>query len=192
MAKQQRGHRKPGQASPVKWRGQADGDRPPVLGVDVGGVIVDRAAENSDTSFFGLKPMDTPAVDGALDALQQLTVSFEWRVHLVSKARSTTAATSRRWLEHIDFHSRTGIDPHNVHFVQNRQDKVPVCERFGVTHFIDDRVEVLGYLRDCVPRRYLFTGGLGTNGRPNGTPTDLIVVGDWTELRELIERTLRP
>lgn len=34
----------------------------PVLGVDVGGVLGARVAEDSDKSFFGSRPMDTPAV----------------------------------------------------------------------------------------------------------------------------------
>jgi hypothetical protein len=58
-----------------KRRSQTPGPQP-VLGVDIGGVIVDRVAENSDTSFFGDRPMETPAVEGAFDALAQLVATF--------------------------------------------------------------------------------------------------------------------
>lgn len=63
----------------------------PVLGIDVGGVLVDRVAEGSDTSFFGNRPMDTPAVAGSLGAVAELVELFEYRVHIVSKAGSQDA-----------------------------------------------------------------------------------------------------
>ena len=44
--------------------------RSPVLGLDVGGVIIDRASEDSDTSFFGDRPMETPAVSDAVEVLR--------------------------------------------------------------------------------------------------------------------------
>jgi hypothetical protein len=44
-----------------------------MLGVDVGGVIVDRIrADGSDTSFFSDRFLETPAVAGAFDTLARL------------------------------------------------------------------------------------------------------------------------
>jgi hypothetical protein len=161
------------------------------LGVDIGGVIVDRVAENSpDTSFFGLRPLDTPPVDGAIEALRQLvTGPFEWRVYLVSKARHTTAATTRRWLEHIGFFERTEVPRQNLYFVADRLDKAPVCERLGITHFIDDRLKVLNILT-TVHHRYLFTGGLGDNAPPDDVPEGIEVVDNWDNLRHHITSTI--
>ena len=165
-------------------------DRLPVLGVDIGGVIVDRVAEDCDTSFFGLHPLETPSVDGVIEALSQLaTGPFEWRVYLVSKARSTTAATTRKWLEHIDFFGRTEISRHNLFFVSNRAEKAPICERFGITHFVDDRLDVLKILT-TVPYRYLFTGGLGVNEPPEWVPEGIEVVDTWVDLRHQITGTI--
>lgn len=161
-----------------------------MLGVDIGGVIVDRVAENSDTSFFGARPMETPAVAGALDALNDLTLgAFQRRVFLVSKARRRTAETTRAWLEHTNFFDRTGILRDNVHFVDNRCEKAPVCERLGITHFVDDRVDVLRVL-DTVPHRYLFTGGLGKTPAPKDPPRDFSVIDSWVDLRRAVLDTL--
>ncbi|MCG5471973.1 hypothetical protein LADH09A_006008 [Micromonospora sp. LAH09] len=39
------------------------------LGVDVGGVLIEPADGDADTSFFGAHHLRTPAVEGAFDAL---------------------------------------------------------------------------------------------------------------------------
>jgi DNA helicase HerA-like ATPase len=68
----------------------------PVLGVDVGGVVVDRVAEREDTSFFGNRPLETPAVPGVLDALAEVARElFAGRVHLLSKAGPRVEANTR-------------------------------------------------------------------------------------------------
>ena len=147
--------------------------RPPVLGIDVGGVLVDRVAEGSDTSFFGDRPMVTPAVPGALDAVAALVEVFEYRVHIVSKAGPKISELTRRWLGSRGVIGGAGIPLGNVHFVRKRPDKHPICERLGVTHFIDDRLDVLAHLAS-VDRRYLFTGGLGGHDAPDwSAPADL-------------------
>lgn len=160
----------------------------PVLGVDVGGVIIRRAGFGDDTSFFGSQPLRTPAVDGMFEALATLTEApFAGRVHVVSKAGPTTAANTRLWLEHHKFYDRTGISAENVHFVRHRADKAPICERLGVTHFIDDRVDVLDFLT-TVPNRYLFLGGLGEAEPPREIPEWATVAHTWDELTVAIGR----
>lgn len=189
MGRQVRGRPKLGGGSPRRWTARG-ADAQPVLGVDIGGVIVDRVAEGSDTSFFGARPMDTPAVSGALEAVAALNAEvFGGRVFIVSKAGPRTAETTRRWLAHIDFHRRTAIPAEHVHFVRERIDKAPVCERLGVTHFVDDRVDVLGHL-SSVAFRYLFTGGLGGRPAPRSVPNWAIITDDWADLRRRITRSM--
>ncbi|MEV4121365.1 hypothetical protein [Micromonospora sp. NPDC049645] len=124
------------------------------LGVDIGGVIIEPADDDADTSFFGAHYLRTPAVDGAFDALAALGPTFD-EVHLVSKCGEDTERRTREWLAHHDFAARTGIAAHRVHFCRTRPDKAPIARRLGLTHFVDDKPEVLGYL-DSVPHRYLF------------------------------------
>lgn len=165
-------------------------NRLPVLGVDIGGVLVDRVAEHSDTSFFGDRPMETPIVPGAFEALSGLAGGpFEYRVHLVSKAGPRIAETSRQWLAHTGFFPATGLSPGCLNFVRRRPDKAEVCERLGITHFIDDRVDVLGHL-GMVPHRFLFTGGLGDNSAPTSIPADVIVAETWPILVSRLLLTL--
>jgi hypothetical protein len=162
---------------------------PPSLGVDVGGVIIDRVAENDDTSFFGSRPMETPQVPGTFEALALLTALFGGRVFVVSKAGPTVSARTLAWLAHHRFFEATGIVPENIHFVRQRIDKAAVCDAIGITHFVDDRLDVLAHLKN-VPHRYLFVGGLGRNPSPMSVPRWATVAASWPDLADLLTATV--
>jgi len=161
----------------------------PVLGIDVGGVLVKRASQRDDTSFFGVRPMETPMVAGALEAVRLLAPLFGFRVHLVSKAGPRIAALTKEWLALHGFFEDTGLDAGSMWFVRKREDKAPICARLGVTHFVDDRVDVLEYLTS-VSFRFLFTGGLGDHPAPLHPPARFRVSGSWSSLGEAIAVTL--
>ncbi|MCP2322972.1 hypothetical protein HDA40_001479 [Hamadaea flava] len=183
MGRRQRGQR-PTPAARTPYRGPG-WKQHPTLGVDVGGVIVALAGREEDTSFFGTRPLETPATVGVFDALAKLTESpFGGRVHVVSKAGPKVEANTRAWLAHQDFFGRTGVDPGNVHFVRERRDKAPVCERLGITHFVDDRLDVLAYLA-TVDHRYLFTAGTA-EGADGELPDWVTAVDSWPALTALL------
>lgn len=126
------------------------------LGVDIGGVIIDRANDNSDTSFFSDNFLSTTAVPGVFDALRILVDKrFGERVYLVSKCGRRVQDRTLTWLDHHRFYERTGIKRDHLRFCRERHEKAEICERLGITHFIDDRLEVLGCLT-TVSTRYLF------------------------------------
>lgn len=125
-----------------------------VLGVDVGGVIIDRVNDGTDTSFFGRNFLLTTPVAGVFDALRQLGERFD-QIVLVSKCGPSTEDRTRQWLAHHNFYDRTGIVESDVYFCRERREKSPICRQLGVTHFIDDKLEVLSYL-ETVSRLYLF------------------------------------
>ncbi|MEV6347073.1 hypothetical protein [Actinoplanes sp. NPDC051851] len=169
--KQRRGQRL-GQGGRVPYRG-VRAVREPVLGVDVGGVLVEPADGDVDTSFFGRRPLETPQVVGAFEALRGLAGGvFGGRVHLVSKAGPKVERNTRDWLAHHRFGAMTGVAEEHVHFVRERQDKAGVCARLGVTHFVDDRLDVLGFL-ETVPHRYLF------GGERRELPPGIVAVAGW-------------
>jgi hypothetical protein len=157
------------------------------LGVDIGGVIIQPMDDDADTSFFGDNYLATPAMPGVFAALATLVDVFEGRVHLVSKCGEQTANRTRKWLAHHDFHGRTGVPAERLHFCRTRPEKAPIVARLGLTHFIDDRLEVLGYLT-TVPHRFLF--------RPNDTEVRAYAehlpgvrrVESWPELLTALDR----
>lgn len=152
------------------------------IGVDIGGVIIQQVdrlypieaagpgagqtgttgpdaerADRSDQDTSLLRDFRrTPPMPGAFEALATLVSEvFGEHVHLVSKCGERVERRSRLWLAHHDFYRRTGIAAGNVHFCRTREAKAPIAAALGLTHFVDDRLEVLSYL-DTVPNRFLF------------------------------------
>ncbi|MCW2631566.1 MAG: hypothetical protein JWR88_528 [Pseudonocardia sp.] len=136
-------------------------DAQPRLGVDIGRVIIAGSddPDGADTAFFGTDEsamLATPAVDGVFDVLPRLVERFAGRVWLVSKCGERIQRRTERWLDHHRFFERTGIPPDHLRFTLRRADKAVHARELGLTHFVDDRLDVLEALRDVVPRLYLF------------------------------------
>jgi hypothetical protein len=170
--------RQPGATSGRPYRGPGAVD---ALGVDVGGVIIDRIGEGTDTSFFGDRHLHTPAVAGAVDGLRVLTMHFQGRVYIISKAGPKVEGKTREWLDHHDVFTRTGVSAEQLFFVRDRKGKALLCRKLGITHFVDDRLDVLLYL-DTVEHRYLFVGGLGRHPPPAQVPEEVSEVSSWPDL----------
>jgi hypothetical protein len=108
------------------------------------------------------------------DVVPRLVARFERQVWLVSKAGPRIERLTRRWLEHHDFFERTGLRRDRVRFCRQRADKREHALSLGLTHFIDDRVDVLEHLRGVVPSLFLF--GIQTGAVPEWVTH----VVDWT------------
>lgn len=131
------------------------------LGVDFGRVIQGGALPDGDedTVFLGGdldQALRSPATAGIFEILPQLVERFGGRVWIISKCGIAVERKTRLWLDHHDFWARTGIPYGNVRFCRRRADKAIHCAELGVTHMVDDRLDVHRALRSLVPYRYLF------------------------------------
>lgn len=131
------------------------------LGLDIGGVLIprSRSASASDTSFMGSGLRDvllTPPYPGMFEVVPLLVTRFDGQVWLVSKAHRRMQDKTRRWLDHHRFFERTQIPADHIRFCLERPQKADLCREIGITHFLDDRLDVLQHLKDVVPNRYLF------------------------------------
>jgi hypothetical protein len=150
----------------------------PALGIDIGRVVMCPADDDGapDTSFLQLpeaQALEVPASPCLWDVLPAIVDAFERRVWLVSKAGARIGALTRRWLAHHRFFERVGMAPDAARFCRKRPEKRDHAVALGLTHFVDDRVDVLEALRGAVPRLYLF----GAQARP--APAFAIHVPDW-------------
>jgi hypothetical protein len=130
-----------------------------VLGVDIGGVIC-AGDTDGQPSFFSGRWSEVEPVSGAFEAVTILNGSgsrFFENVHLVSKCGEKIEKKTREWLALRDFVATTGVPAERLHFCRDRQGKAEIAKSLGITHFIDDRLEVLSYLA-TVPHLYLFRG----------------------------------
>ena len=128
-----------------------------ILGIDLGGVVIDRVNDGTDTSFFGDNYLETTAVPGAIKAIRKLGDSrFGDNIWIVSKCGPRIQTRSLDWLEHHRFYERTGIRSDRVVFCRERVQKAPICWELGITDFIDDRPDTLIPMRMIVDGRFLF------------------------------------
>lgn len=155
-----------------------------VLGIDVGGVIIVNKDDDADTSFFGKNYLTTPAMPDAFDVIGRLQARFD-KIVLVSKCGSVVQAKTREWLEYHRFYELTNVDPADVYFCRERHEKAPICERLGVTHFVDDRLEVLSYLK-TVTNRYLFCPNPNEVRKFGQHLSQVHQVESWAELSSML------
>lgn len=149
----------------------------PRLGIDFGRVIQGAAFHDggADTVFLSgghEEAMRTPPSDRAFEVLPRLVARFEGRAWVISKCGPRVQERTLQWLDHHDFYRKTGVQRENVRFCRKRADKAGHCAELGITHMIDDRLEVHEGLRGTVPHLFLF--GFYSGSIPawvNHTPT---------------------
>lgn len=82
---------------------------------------------------------------------------FGENVFIVSKVNEEQQKRVEEFIKNERLCEQTGISRDKVFFCRERHEKAPICEKLGVTHFIDDRPEVLSHM-DSVQNRILFQG----------------------------------
>lgn len=125
------------------------------LGVDIGNVIINNRLndlKNLDESGYAALPV----VDGAFDSLKILNDHFLGEVYLISKCTQWAEEQILIWLKAHDFYSKTDINKRHVHFVREKHEKDVICKKLGITHFIDDKLEVLSHMIGSTPNLFLF------------------------------------
>ena len=157
------------------------------LGIDFGRVIMGAADSegHADTSFLSggeARAMETAAEAGALETIRDLCTHLEGEVWIVSKCGPRIERRTRRWLDHHHFYERTGVQRENLRFCRERRDKKIHCRELEITHFIDDRMDVLTNLRGLVPNLYWF--GAETQTKP--APKWVTPVADWGAVRSAL------
>jgi hypothetical protein len=93
------------------------------------------------------------------------------------QVRPKVQAKTLRWLDHWRFWTATGIPPDHIRFCRERRDKAIHCADLAITHFIDDRVDVLTHLVGLVPELFLF----GKDWRDRAAPPWATPVFTWAD-----------
>lgn len=159
--------------------------REPRLGVDIGRVIIDGAShpDGGDTAFFQGDEaclLATPEMAGAFDSIARLAELFGGRVWLVSKCGPRVQGRTERWLQAHRFFERTSLEPDHLRFCRERPQKRIHCVELGLTHFVDDKLDVHQAIRDVVDHQVLF----GPQRRP--APPFVTAALDWAQAEESI------
>lgn len=151
------------------------------LGIDSGGPLMDQRLHGE--LFFSDRYLGVPLVPGAVPTIARLAEErFGDRVYIVT-------TNVRRRAEALAIFAAGGltqvIPPERVFFCDADAQKAEVCDRLGITHFVDDRTEVLALL-ERVPHRYLFGAAeADASGRERG-PDQVEAVRGWDDLARLL------
>ena len=155
------------------------------IGVDIGRVVMCPTSElkGPDTSFLSASPeraMRIPPAPGAEDTLRKFAEQTDGNVWYVSKAGKRIQGLTKDWFRHNDFYRRAGVPAGHLRFCFKRHQKAGIARQLGLTHFIDDRTDVLEHLRGVVEHLYLF----GAQSEP--APQWVTAVRDWNEIEALL------
>jgi hypothetical protein len=158
----------------------------PHLGIDIGKVIMSPiSGGKSDTSFLSgdlQGAMQTPPSPNVFEGVSALVEAFDGNVWLVSKAGANVQFKTKAWLRHWDFFAETRLPRTNVRFCLRRSEKAGHCKQLRLSHFIDDRLDVLQHLRPIAPHLYLF----GEQPRLNDIPDWVTHVPNWRQTVEAV------
>jgi hypothetical protein len=171
------------------------GEQIPRIGVDIGRVITSASTDGNISIFNELTYLDAPEVAGAVETMRDLIVpSFGTEnTFLISKCGEKIQKRTTEWLQHVNFFGRTGVSSDNVRYCLKRPEKALIAAKLGLTHFIDDRPDVLAAMRDeDMPTKMLF---LPDSFRQANEATtyrrgSLYVVKGWPGVRAVIEAQL--
>ena len=156
------------------------------IGIDIGGVIIKPAETEGDTSFFTDDYLATPMFDDAFETMARLREErFGEGIYIVSKCGPRVQQKSLDWLEHHDFYARTGLLRENIHFCRERKDKAPICEKLGISIFIDDRLDVLGHM-SAVETRIHFCGSERARRKNAAAKPPYTRCDNWGEVATLL------
>ncbi len=153
-------------------------DNLPALGIDFGGVIIPKRGKSGEDTGFDDNFVLTEPNQNAIEIISLLVKLFRGRVWIVSKAGPYIEELTRKWLSHNEFYAKTGMREENIHFCRERTEKKDICEKFGITFFIDDKLHVMQILKDTVPNLYLFGDKTLNRGARNWTT----LVENWDEV----------
>ena len=180
-------------------------NREPVLGVDIGNVIIgsrertpvrgkDKYADSAFLNGDRDTAIATPANPGSFAAIRELLPLFGGRVWLVSKCGPRIQVRTLDWLDHHRFWVYTSLTPDHLRFCILRNRKRAICAELGITHFVDDRPDIITSLTDVVEHRYLFgpqEQEVFATGNADGLRLgpSLHLAPNWSIARQLIRRT---
>jgi hypothetical protein len=150
-----------------------------VLGIDFGRVI--SGGEGDDTIFTD-NFLETPELEGATETIARIKPMFD-DVVIISKCGPKIQRKTNLWLYHHRFFEKTDIDSDRLFFCRERSEKVGIAQRLGVTHYVDNRMDIIRSMIGVVPNLFLFA--------PNVTATvrqgNFHIVPSWAKLERVIE-----
>ncbi len=167
----------------------------PRIGFDVGNVILETDTDGSrpaEIRHAGSHPLDLPQsyVDGALSVIRDTVGKLgAQNVHIISKCGVSMQQKTQRYFEETNFFDKTNFARENVWFVKKRAEKAPIAARLALTHFVDDRSQILRSMTTVSVRMLFQIPYCEVPIDKTLFEPELVVVKDWAEVDRVIKST---
>lgn len=112
------------------------------IGIDIGGVLAAHAT--LDVLEGPGRHLAVPEIAGSFDSVGRLQRERfgNNRTFVVSMCSEAIEVKSREWMAYREFCERTGLSWDQIIYCRTFEEKAQIAGEFGLTHFIDDRLEV--------------------------------------------------
>jgi len=145
------------------------------LGIDIGWTIKgNRATGNKDE----------PAPN-SFDVIKNLHSRFD-NIYFISKCNSVQKWHVEEWLLKYEVLKNTNVPFENLYFCFERKDKSIFAKALELTHFIDDRPEVMFHLPENIVK-ILFSPTAEDLDTYKGKLSNTIVTDNWIDVPRLLD-----
>jgi hypothetical protein len=142
------------------------------FGSDLGSTIVNTATRRAYPDVFRV-------LKNLVKRLGPAELFIISRVNEVQKVRAES------WIANDGLFEMTGMLPENLFWCAERHEKGPIAEKLGLTHFVDDRPEVLIHM-PLVPHRILFNPRQEEVDQFRGRLGGISIVSSWLEIEAML------
>lgn len=127
----------------------------------------------------------TVPLPDAFRVAKRIVTELDPNAVIISRVNEKQKQRALEWFKKENVLEQLGIKPENVYWCEQRCEKAPIVDKLGLTHFIDDRPEVMNYLSNEVVKIFI-----------NPDPSDLYdyrddiqnftVCSDWLAIEKLV------
>lgn len=113
------------------------------IGIDINGVLANNKLSHINTRDYSIFSV----MENAIKVVKKLVKHYgSENIYIISRAQSCQLSfITGIWMETHNFLQETNISLDNVKICTRLKDKAIIAEKLNITHFIDDRPEVLSY-----------------------------------------------
>jgi len=131
-------------------------------------------------ALYAEMTVTAPPVSGALEHLRTLGVE----TYIISRRRAGSIRYAQEWMAK---HRVYDIIPaERIFFCETKEDKRLICERLGISAYIDDQISILNLLPDTIKRVLLDPDGVAERLEKIGP---LHVAKTWEEAAKILKES---
>lgn len=154
------------------------------IGIDIMGVILPKAIETGTVEDF----LACSALPNAIDSIKKLVKLYKpENIFIISKCPEFAEKVIARWFDEHDFFAETNFRRSNIYFCREQDDKAPIAEKLQLTYFIDDKTNVLDFMKNIVPNRIQLV--VEFVAEVSNSEDGIIYLNNWPSVLEYITKS---